>query len=1292
MHDPATTAATLAAPKSLNRFSSLGKASYKPIFEGYGSPGFPGSDAGSPQDWVSVRRDAPCPICGKPDWCRITADRRAVLCNRSDGTTPAGWRHIKASKGGGHLFATLRDQDDGHAALERVRTPKMPAGHKLTTEQCTEILANGRGPGWQKQVRLLAEQLHVSMEVLEHLGVGWRWGDVDRGQDLHAGDWIYPMRDGLGLVVGVHRRLAVPIQKRRADGRIDHIGKLMVQGSRLGLLFAPELWQQGTGPILLPEGMTDTAALMHMGQAAVGRPSDRGGIELLATLLREVRPDRQILVVGENDRKPDGTWPGATGAEHTAKQLADSLGRQVLWACVPEPSKDSREHLTQALLAGEDPAAAGRRLVAHLLEHATTMQPAPRDPTLDGTVPPGEMVTMEQLRAELRAKVLRLAEPPLLRRLRPDAEHPEGEARLHPAIYLCQAPTGVGKSRAALELTLELERLGLRVAYLSQTHKQSAERIQEAEQLGLGGGAADPEITPQTCGLWGAAKRVRACGLSVQQVLCPNCPLKDTCAFQQAKAEARDAAVRFACHAQGAQDLARVAEGRDALIIDEDAVGATTRSIQVRPKHLLHVLRCLRTSAKAHPKLMDAEAEHLIEMCTRATEALLRAVRQSKQPGAVRIDTSGLAAPPTECSCGDLRGRKHGGQTCPSCGTEVPEDVNWSGKVWRLLGNKGDTLPPTHAMQLLLDLITGRITEIWCTHDLQATGAWDRQLVGIQRHRLPHKLVLLCDATADRATLEQVIGASGTTWTRRLMSAVQVISPEGRPADVHDARRLVPAGGDILVGSTPERATEALRGLLARIPEQRLGLICHGGHLAPMFGPEAEGGGLLDAAEVARFKRVAGHHTADVRGSNSWIRGEEGERIDAVIVEGCPNVPWAEVRRRLLLTGQIEAAAQPDGGWARHQVLSTTPEGDTLTNPTMAHTDPVWQEARRQLVHAALMQDLGRARHTLPEGCRVYAMTCEPMPGILTDPTPVRGIDEQTHYLMLEVVRLSTPQEDAAEAPGGTVCARIKSHKYNMSLGEMIPAPPAIIGTSRLVDHLVHLGWSEATAKRALANAASLGILVQPERGLWALPTPQRPGVQQEATQPQERPSAPERLEVRPAATPAVVISTACPVQQELGTQAHVMAEALEQLIDPPGDPVQEVVRQPVPPAASSTMAAPSVRVEASPEALAWLASSTPDEFATWQERAAIMQHDGGLEQRHAEVLALVQLWAGMQQATPRAGPCRDHARASPTRAGPVQPRPDADRRARPDVGRPTVSPRRSDHIAASGSAGSRGR
>ena len=80
-------------------------------------------------------------------------------------------------------------------------------------------------------------------------------------------------------------------------------------GSRRGLCYHEGFWRR-PGPIVCPEGFTDTACLVAQHIAAVGRPSNTGGVEPLAELVAGERADRPIIIVGENDRKEDGSWPG----------------------------------------------------------------------------------------------------------------------------------------------------------------------------------------------------------------------------------------------------------------------------------------------------------------------------------------------------------------------------------------------------------------------------------------------------------------------------------------------------------------------------------------------------------------------------------------------------------------------------------------------------------------------------------------------------------------------------------------------------------------------------------------------------------------------------------------------------------------------------------------------------------------------------------------------------------------------------------------------------------------------
>ncbi|MDA0920755.1 MAG: hypothetical protein O2945_16915, partial [Planctomycetota bacterium] len=190
----------------------------------------------------------------------------------------------------------------------------------------------------------LAGKLGVEPTSLERLGVGW--GQRERSQ----GCWTIPERDAVGNVIGVSTRLN--------SGK-----KKQIFGSHRGLTYSDD-WRSGVGPILLVEGGSDTAALLSIGLSVIGRPSNYAGIDLLAELLCGVCDKREVIVVGENDRKVHGflkpavqkrhktdcgccsvCWPGKYGAIGTAEKLSELLCRKVGWCLAPDNAKDAREWL-----------------------------------------------------------------------------------------------------------------------------------------------------------------------------------------------------------------------------------------------------------------------------------------------------------------------------------------------------------------------------------------------------------------------------------------------------------------------------------------------------------------------------------------------------------------------------------------------------------------------------------------------------------------------------------------------------------------------------------------------------------------------------------------------------------------------------------------------------------------------------------------------------------------------------------------------------------------------------------
>ncbi|MCG6158332.1 toprim domain-containing protein [Rubinisphaera margarita] len=265
---------------------------------------------GSNEKWQRVSRLHPCPICGRPDWCLISLDGTAAICGRtSDGA-------IKYIDGSGFLHRIDPD---------RV-VPLPPVTAVSDDSEKPDFIALLRQHREHAEPRLqdLARTLGVSADALRNLKVGF---------DNRKQQFLFPERDGQGTIVGILTRDQYSQKKR-------------LKGSKNGLSYA-DAWDSGEGPVILVEGPTDTAALLTLGLNAIGRPSNRGGVVFLAELLHDFPEDREIIVLGDDDQKEDGLWPGKDGAVQTAKDLATRLERTVCWAITPDHAKDAREWLSR---------------------------------------------------------------------------------------------------------------------------------------------------------------------------------------------------------------------------------------------------------------------------------------------------------------------------------------------------------------------------------------------------------------------------------------------------------------------------------------------------------------------------------------------------------------------------------------------------------------------------------------------------------------------------------------------------------------------------------------------------------------------------------------------------------------------------------------------------------------------------------------------------------------------------------------------------------------------------------
>ncbi len=298
-----------------------------------------------------------CPICGHRDWCGRREDG-LVLCRRpptprevsgfsfkgmaKDGMTgmyvEIGREHVRprAARPAGDARSAEVAQADGPppevspASIELRSVDRVDP--QWLTENYPRLVANLTA---ERRVAL-AGALGLPVSTLDAIQVGWwpdrRWWNPETRQAEGApGCWTFPECDAQDRIVGVGLRWPTGCKGQLAGGRRG--------------LTLPAGWRERADPVLIVEGPSDVLAGACVGLNVIGRPSNRGGTGLLTHVCR----DRRVVILGENDRRPDGRWPGKEGAEAVAEKLAAVWERPVPIALPPDATKDLRAWVTARL-------------------------------------------------------------------------------------------------------------------------------------------------------------------------------------------------------------------------------------------------------------------------------------------------------------------------------------------------------------------------------------------------------------------------------------------------------------------------------------------------------------------------------------------------------------------------------------------------------------------------------------------------------------------------------------------------------------------------------------------------------------------------------------------------------------------------------------------------------------------------------------------------------------------------------------------------------------------------------
>jgi len=909
-----------------------------------------GNQVDSAQNWDRVRGTETCPVCGctgnskDTKGCIVRVDRQYVYCGgkRIDHKTADGPR--KQNDGGQWLY---RHPDATPGFEDQQLRPILKLSLLVPMKRWRNLAETAYRCDREKQITRLSNQLGVPGFALDSLGFGHleksQWRKELNSTSIPCNAWCCPERDAFGEVLGILTRLEVPEE----DGNV----KKFVYGGSRGLYHPKNLLSmegptvvidgKEVQPILIPEGPTDTAALLSISVPAVGRMNNLHGVDAPNAppqLLNKIFADtaRPAVILCDNDSpKENGSRPGFDGGVRTAQKLANALRRAVYWTMPPDNAKDARSWLNKHLpdAAGKSKeylAPIGTCFFAALEFHRAD----PEGQEVAPYEPPGDIETELQTFRDQSAR--------------------DRVASLDGSdINVTTGPCGAGKTHDDLIALEMFDADKHRTAFIVPTHANVKAALEEY-RVAMPSMVAYPRIEEDNChpAKYPDVKRSRKIALAPGMSCCIGCEFRKGCKFQQQLKRAKKANHVIMTRSMAAYQPSLLSD-RNYISVHEDPLELFKGHVKV---------------ATSDDRELDLVGRMLLDAASKEKEKLNWDKPSVDHEMIQFLDAMEQLAVWLQDQANELATGDHSTQRLkvPPRFEYIPE--HWHMKLGRLCQGIITDASRQHvvnvnrnAAELVYKLATGEVTQLVLQVDKPKR---DKKT----DHNSDVNVVYIV-ATWDQPGLP----ARPTKWIADATLRVDLVkeltqqkvidrTPAGRLPRHHSLRQI---DWDVTQRTSPKKVAAMLLAIVDAHKEcSRFGLITQQKHVKALFDKHGSSYDELDHETRALFHKVVYFGQGPDRADNSWYR-----ECDFLIVLGTPRPNPSDVMTRLIVLGDLESATDPDlGSWGPRDWEGATADDTRLLVSGYGYAAPAWRQAYEDITHAMLLQAAGRTRSILEDG------------------------------------------------------------------------------------------------------------------------------------------------------------------------------------------------------------------------------------------------------------------------------------------------------------------------------------